>query len=283
MTNPVILLGTQSNGETLPVQVDDTGRLVAEGLQGPQGEKGDKGDQGDQGPKGEDGGTNLPPNPNEGDVLGWQNNQLAWISLVPPVPELLWSGSYDPSPSGQRRVISASGAGPLDPGAIDDGWWKGQSFFPDGADSEVGFGTTGGENTDWWELDILNCTGMILSVNYWYRFATFTNGAPFSFNAIPVGDGLTQISGAIQDLGIFGSGGWVYREGRVTFAYLINSSELLNQRFNIQASTTSVNLDEQRAYLQGFKVEEPQRYFRRKLKERRNLVASDILRDEIST
>jgi len=32
MTNPVILLGTQSNGETLPVQVDEFGRLVAEGL-----------------------------------------------------------------------------------------------------------------------------------------------------------------------------------------------------------------------------------------------------------
>ena len=34
MTDPVVLYGTQSNGETLPVQVDDTGRLVAEGLQG---------------------------------------------------------------------------------------------------------------------------------------------------------------------------------------------------------------------------------------------------------
>jgi hypothetical protein len=32
MTNPVILLGTQSNGETLPVQVDATGRRVANGL-----------------------------------------------------------------------------------------------------------------------------------------------------------------------------------------------------------------------------------------------------------
>ena len=52
MTNPVVLYGTQSNGETLPVQVDATGRLVAEGLQGEPGEKGDKGDQGDPGPQG---------------------------------------------------------------------------------------------------------------------------------------------------------------------------------------------------------------------------------------
>lgn len=35
MTQPVILYGTLSNGETLPVQVDDTGRLVAEGLEQP--------------------------------------------------------------------------------------------------------------------------------------------------------------------------------------------------------------------------------------------------------
>jgi hypothetical protein len=47
MTDPVILLGTQSNGETLPVQVDDFGRLVAEGLQGSEGPEGPKGDKGD--------------------------------------------------------------------------------------------------------------------------------------------------------------------------------------------------------------------------------------------
>jgi len=35
MTNPVILLGTQSNGETLPVQVNAFGALVAEGLEKP--------------------------------------------------------------------------------------------------------------------------------------------------------------------------------------------------------------------------------------------------------
>ncbi len=31
MTNPVILLGTQSNGETLPLQVDGFGRTVTAG------------------------------------------------------------------------------------------------------------------------------------------------------------------------------------------------------------------------------------------------------------
>ena len=74
MTNPVILLGTQSNGETLPVQVDATGRLVAEGLQGQVGPEGPPG-----------GAFPLPPDPYEGALLGWLNGGLAWIG-TPPIP-----------------------------------------------------------------------------------------------------------------------------------------------------------------------------------------------------
>jgi hypothetical protein len=80
MTNPVVLYGTQSNGETLPVQVDATGRLIAEGLPGPQGEQGDPGPQGEKGEKGDTGGMELPPNPQEGQVLGWVNGELAWMN-----------------------------------------------------------------------------------------------------------------------------------------------------------------------------------------------------------
>ena len=79
MTNPVILLGTQSNGETLPVQVDATGRLVAEGLQGQPGA---------EGPPGPPGVGQLPPDPYEGALLGWLNGGLAWVGTPPvPVPE----------------------------------------------------------------------------------------------------------------------------------------------------------------------------------------------------
>ena len=77
MTNPVILLGTQSNGETLPVQVDATGRLVAEGLQGPPGPSG--------------GAFPLPANPYEGALLGWLNGELSWVGSPPvPIPEKLF-------------------------------------------------------------------------------------------------------------------------------------------------------------------------------------------------
>lgn len=44
-----LLTGLTAEGIEVPVQVDETGRLVAEGLQG---EKGDRGDQGEQGPPG---------------------------------------------------------------------------------------------------------------------------------------------------------------------------------------------------------------------------------------
>ena len=82
MTNPVILLGTQSNGETLPVQVDATGRLVAEGLQGIQGP------EGPPGPQGPPGSMELPPDPYEGALLGWLNGGLAWVGSSPiPIPE----------------------------------------------------------------------------------------------------------------------------------------------------------------------------------------------------
>ena len=74
MTDPVILLGTQSNGETLPVQVDGFGRLVAEGLQGPDGPPGPPG-----------GAFPLPADPYEGAFLGWLDGGLAWIG-TPPVP-----------------------------------------------------------------------------------------------------------------------------------------------------------------------------------------------------
>ena len=82
MTDPVILLGTQSNGETLPVQVNQFGQLVAQGLDGATGPEGPEGPQGPPGPPGE---ILLPPDPYEGALLGWLDGGLAWVGS-PPVP-----------------------------------------------------------------------------------------------------------------------------------------------------------------------------------------------------
>ena len=116
MTDPVILLGTQSNGETLPVQVDAFGRLVAEGLQGPEGEPGSPGEQGPpgpQGPQGEPGkdGIELPPDPYEGAVLGWLGGGLAWLGYSPvPIPENVFGPiSYWDS---DNKIVSIGGVIP---------------------------------------------------------------------------------------------------------------------------------------------------------------------------
>ena len=79
MTEPVILYGTQSNGETLPVQVDATGRLVAEGLQGPPGEPGQPGSEGPPGP------NVLLPYGEENSYLVIENGVPTW-TLNPPTP-----------------------------------------------------------------------------------------------------------------------------------------------------------------------------------------------------
>jgi len=80
MTTPVILYGTQSNGETLPVQVDATGRLVAEGLQGQAGEPGPPGPEGPAGP------NELLPYGEEGSYFVIENGVPTWTT-TPPTPE----------------------------------------------------------------------------------------------------------------------------------------------------------------------------------------------------
>ena len=71
-----ILFGTQSNGETLPVLVDQFGNLLAKGIDGAPGQ---------EGPPGPPGVGELPADPYEGALLGWLNGGLAWIG-TPPVP-----------------------------------------------------------------------------------------------------------------------------------------------------------------------------------------------------
>jgi len=70
-----ILFGTTGDGTTLPVLVDQFGNLLAKGIPG------------DEGPPGPPGGAfALPPDPVDGDVLGWENGQLVWVSEpIPPV------------------------------------------------------------------------------------------------------------------------------------------------------------------------------------------------------
>ena len=87
-----ILLGTQSNGETLPVLVDQFGNLLAKGIdgqpggEGPPGKDGEPGGEGPQGPQGDPGeGVPLPYGPDG-----------AYLRIVSGVPA--WADGGDPEP-----------------------------------------------------------------------------------------------------------------------------------------------------------------------------------------
>ena len=81
-----ILYGTTSNGTTLPVLVDQFGNLLAKGIDG------EPGTPGLPGPPGPPGIGQLPDDPFEGAVLGWQDGELAWLGGSVPLP----LGTYGP-------------------------------------------------------------------------------------------------------------------------------------------------------------------------------------------
>ena len=75
-----ILYGTTGDGTTLPVLVDQFGNLLAKGIEGPPG------------PEGPPGIGQLPPDPYEGAILGWEDGELSWIGGSVPLP----AGTYGP-------------------------------------------------------------------------------------------------------------------------------------------------------------------------------------------
>lgn len=84
-----ILYGTQSNGETLPVLVDQFGNLLAKGIDGAQGPPGEQGQQGQQGIPGEPGapGEGVPtPYGEEGSYLWIKDGSPAWTTGSDPGP-----------------------------------------------------------------------------------------------------------------------------------------------------------------------------------------------------
>jgi len=94
-----ILYGTQSNGETLPVLVDQFGNLLAKGIDGTAGENGEKGDKGDKGETGAQG---------EGVPKPYGNNYQV-LTIVDGVPA--WADSTGGSPREALTLKNWNGAG----------------------------------------------------------------------------------------------------------------------------------------------------------------------------
>ena len=93
-----ILLGTQSNGETLPVQVNELGQLVAKGIEGPPG------------PEGPPGVGQLPPGAFDGAYLGWENGELVWFGSPIPPPVSL-PGFRPVIYTGSSGILEVKGVG----------------------------------------------------------------------------------------------------------------------------------------------------------------------------
>jgi hypothetical protein len=89
-----ILYGTTADGDSLPVEVNELGQLVAEGLPG------------QQGPPGPPGIGQLPPDPFEGAILGWKDNTLSWLGGATPLPV----GTYGPITEYQGGVLTLADA-----------------------------------------------------------------------------------------------------------------------------------------------------------------------------
>jgi hypothetical protein len=91
-----ILYGTTADGDSLPVEVNEFGQLIAQGLQG---------QEGPPGPPGSPGIGQLPPNPFEGALLGWEDGQLSWVGGSVPIPP----GTFGPILSYEGGLITLAG------------------------------------------------------------------------------------------------------------------------------------------------------------------------------
>lgn len=92
-----LLYGTQSNGETLPVLVDQFGNLLAKGIDGAQGPPGQPGQQGQQGIPGD------PGAPGQGVPLPYGEDG-SYLQIVSGAPE--WTSGSGPTPPGPEPVPS---------------------------------------------------------------------------------------------------------------------------------------------------------------------------------
>lgn len=149
-----ILYGTQSNGETLPVLVDQFGNLIAKGIEG------------QPGPPGPPGIGELPPDPIEGAILGWQDGELAWIGGSVPLP----AGTYGP------YVYTAEG-GTLDVPQDASGLINGQQLY---MSDQTGANVTADCTTD--------TIASVESVGEWNTSADWTS------NTTPAGTGLNSLN-----------------------------------------------------------------------------------------
>ena len=254
MTDPVILYGTTSSGESLPVQVDGTGRLVAEGLQGPPGQDG----EGVPEPYGED-----------GSVLTIQDGVPAWVVPSPPEP---------PTPANYIALIDERSETP--PGTANYGLRNnaGALFYPEDpwdtairtldcwenpTNGDFGLGCNmAGDNSSKelnmpFKLDLSGGEGKVLQLKLSHAWLQFPSSYEQAKCEITTSD--TRLSPLVTEAGTMSSGGQELR----TFTFLVTQADIGEVPFNLRGFFLHpADLQEVRwLTLQHWEYVEPSLYF----------------------
>ena len=171
-----ILYGTQSNGETLPVLVDQFGNLLAKGIDGQPGQPGQPGTPGEPGGEGPQGPQGIPgvgvplPYGEEGSYLQIVDGIPKWNAADPPGPEPtpgpdlvlvnLWD-SYSLRNANNDVIVPPE---PTEYLKALPSWGNDNAQTFDGACFAVGGGGDSGTYTD--TFDVANSFGKVLQIKY---------------------------------------------------------------------------------------------------------------------
>ena len=171
-----ILFGTQSNGETLPVLVDQFGNLLAKGIQGEPGnpgQPGTPGEPGGEGPPGPPGtpGVGVPlPYGEDGSYLGIVDGEPQWNIPEPPGPEPPPPESIVCSTLWNNYQLYNSSNNPINPPdplvylRESDTWNNQNAKSFDGASTKIGTPNAWVELND--TFDLTSSYGKVLTVKY---------------------------------------------------------------------------------------------------------------------
>lgn len=266
-----ILLGTQSNGDTLPVQVNEFGQLVAKGIDGSQGEPGAQGQPGETGPPGQPGpaGEGVPqPYGAEGTYLRIQSGVPTWLEgpPEPPDPAVVLTDSISPSVASTRVFINDTGGRDYPTSGYDD-WLRAQSYFESPVFEKKGLGVDGSVTNDWYEFNLVGAQGLVFEVAIAFKKPVSSSGGTVN---ITLQSNNPQLAGVVDSLQEREDDGRV--EGLLKFTYLVNAAEINNVRLSFEAKTSFGGDGEEYALVQSYQLMEPTTYAMRRMEELRTAI-----------
>ena len=249
-----ILYGTQSNGETLPVLVDQFGNLLAKGIEGPSGQPGQPGEQGPQGEQGLPGTPGTPGTPGEGVPLPYGPDGT-YLGIVDGVP--VWTVPPEPPAPPEPIVctnlwdkytlVDETGAPitPDDPtAALKElpSWKTSASNTVAGAQVDLGAGSNSDMAVD--EFELIDSFSKVLTCRWELRYKkTATYNSRNFATQISTTD-VTEIANNwgkigdnnVNDAWVGGTISWMFNRevSAVTLKTTWNNSFLENQRWYLR-------------------------------------------------